>query len=48
MGNCAGLPKELTRGYAATVTESLKVVPIRPPLTQAQLDELDRAEVKAA
>ena len=45
-----GLPKELTRGYAGSVADSLKpanVAPLRT-LTQQDLDALDRAEDAAA
>lgn len=36
-----GIPKELTRGYANTVTECLaKVVPLHT-LTQAELEAMD-------
>lgn len=43
-----GLPKELTRGYAVAVGESLaKVIPLHT-LTQAQLDALDNQTEAAA
>ena len=43
-----GIPKELTRGYAVAVGESLaKVIPLKT-LTQAELDAMDTPTEAAA